>query len=137
LGQPLAAIGLRVEGRPETSPSLLNLIDIKPGDKLSVEAFRRVAQKFDSATVRWCERELDEQPDSLVLISTPSQRPVNSVVVSDRTRPAQRPPTSGRIREEFNGVPALARTVDVEEARQAHAERSYLSAEARERRHPA
>ena len=44
LGLPLTAIELRVEGRPETSPPLLALIDIKPGDRLSPEAWRRVAQ---------------------------------------------------------------------------------------------
>ena len=118
LGQPLVAVELRVEGKPETAPTLLQLIDIKPGDRLNAEAWRRVAQKFDSVPrFDGVSVKLDERPEGLVLIfDAIPKHPVDSLVVMPSESPGLAPgDLERRIRDEFNGIPALARTGDVEE----------------------
>ena len=45
-GRTIASIALQIEGKPETSAPLLALVDIKPGERLSVESWRRVAARL-------------------------------------------------------------------------------------------
>ncbi len=47
IGRPIAAVEVRIEGRPDTSPPLLAMIDIRPGDPLTPEAWRRVSARLD------------------------------------------------------------------------------------------
>lgn len=121
LGRPLAGVELTVEGKPETSASLLALIDseIKANDRLSVEAWRRVTRKFDQVPrFDGVNVKLDERPEGLVLIfDAIPKHPVDSlhVMASDTTGLAPGD-IERRIRDEFNGIPALARTADVEDA---------------------
>ncbi|HVQ42549.1 MAG TPA: hypothetical protein VMS54_10090, partial [Vicinamibacterales bacterium] len=46
VGRTITGIELQIEGKPETSAPLLALVDIKPGEHLSIEGWRRVAARF-------------------------------------------------------------------------------------------
>ena len=84
--------------------------------------------RFDGVRVQ-----IDERPEGTVLIfDAIPKHPVDSVVVppSDSTGLAPGD-IERRIREEFNGVPALTRTVDVEDTvKRILQSEGYLSAEA-------
>jgi outer membrane protein assembly factor BamA len=135
LGLPLAGVVLRVESRPETSAPLLALIDIKPGDRLSPEAFRRVAQRFDQVPrFEGVKVEVEEGPEGLVLVFNASPKhPVDTLRVLPSSTTGLAPADLERlIREDFNGIPALNRTVEVEEAvKRILKEEGYRSGDAR------
>ena len=118
LGQVIAAVELQVEGQPETSAPLLALIDIKPGEKFTIAAYRRVADRFNQVPRFENVRVLaSERPAGLVLIFDLEPRhPVDKIEFpGDQTGlpPAE---LQREVREVFNGLPALTRRSEVEDA---------------------
>ena len=135
IGQPIASVEITVEGKPDASTSLLlPLIDIKPNDALTVEALRRVEDRFnqvprfESISVK-----VDPRPGGLVLIFDLIPRhPVDALLVPP-TDDTGLPPAEieRRIRAEFNGIPALARRGDVEDTvKRIMREEGFLDADA-------
>ena len=115
MGRPVAAVEVQVEGRTESSDALLSLVDsIKPGDRLTFEAMRRVVDRlsqvprFESVSVL-----ADERPSGLVLIfALEPAHPIDRLEVAGETGiPAA--DLERAIRDQFGGVPTSTRTGEV------------------------
>ena len=117
LGQPISSVELQVEGRPETAAPLLALIDIKPGDRFSVENYRRVTSRFNQVPRFESIQVLaDERPAGLVLIFNLEPRhPVDRLEFRGETGLTDTE-LQRLVREQFNGLPAFARLTEVEDA---------------------
>src|SRR5262245_26323191 len=118
LGQPIAAVEVQVEGRPETAPPLLALVDIKPGEKFTIETYRRVADRFGQVPRFENVRVLaDERPAGLVLIFDLEPRhPVDKLEFPGTETGLPEPELQRLVRERFNGLPAFERLTEVEDA---------------------
>jgi outer membrane protein insertion porin family len=116
-GRTIASIELRVEKRAETSPTLLALVDIKPGEPLTREAVRRVIDRL-AQVPRFIDGDVralvEDRPGGLALIFELTPRhPISDLEVTGN---AGMPPAELEllIREEFGGLPALSRLSEVE-----------------------
>lgn len=129
IGRPIAAVELRIEGQLDTTPALLALIDIRPGERLAPEVWRRVAERFDRVPrFEGLSVRVDERPGGLVLIFdlVPTHLVdalqfvgATGLSIADLER---------RVRDEFNGVPQRARLTEVEDAvRRILRDEGYLS----------
>lgn len=132
IGRPIVAVEVRIEGKPDTSPALLAMVDIKPGDKVSPDAWRKVLARFDQvprfedAMVK-----LEERPDGVVLIFDLEPRHPISDVTFTETPGVSSGELLRQLRERFNGLPESNELVDVqEEVRNILSHEGYLSATA-------
>jgi outer membrane protein assembly factor BamA len=115
-GRPIASIGLQIEGRPETSAALLALIDIKPGERLSIESWRRVAARFmqlprfQNVTVL-----VEDQPSGVRLVfNLEPSHPIDKLEFPGETglSPAD---LENAVRDQFGALPSLEQVNDVED----------------------
>ena len=119
VGRRVTAVELQIEGRPETSPTLLALVDvdIKAGDVLTVDAMKRVGGRLSQVPRVESVRVLvDDRPSGLVLIfSLEPTHPIDRLEISgDSGVPAGE--LDRLLREQFNGLPTLTRLGAVEDA---------------------
>jgi outer membrane protein insertion porin family len=131
LGQVITAVELQVEGQPETSAPLLALIDIKPGERFTIAAYRRVADRFNQVPRFENVRVLAaERPAGLVLIFDLEPRhPVDRMEFPGEDTGLTPAELQRQVRDLFNGLPALTRRTDVEAAvRRILIGEGYLSA---------
>jgi len=117
LGQPISAVELQVEGRPDTSAPLLALVDIKPGETFTIEAYRRVADRFNqvprfqTVTVLAAER-----PTGLVIIFNLEPRhPVDRLEFPGEETGLPESDLQRLVRDRFSGLPAFTRLGEVED----------------------
>ena len=116
VGRPIVSVELRIEHRPETSPPLLALIDIKPGDRLTMESWRRVAgrflqlPRFQNVTVFAEER---ESGIALIFDLEPSHPIVRMDFRGEPGVPAN--DLESTVRDHFNGLPGLTEVNEVQE----------------------
>ena len=116
-GRTIASIGLQIEGKPETSAALLALIDIKPGERLSIESWRRVAGRFMQLPRFQNVKVLVEDAPAgvrLVFDLEPSH-PIYKLEFPGETglSPAE---LDNAVRDQFGGLPSLDQVNDVEDA---------------------
>ena len=119
IGRPVSGVEVRVEGKPETAPAFLALIDIKPGDLLTQAAYLRVSDRLNQLPRFEGHRIIaDINPDGSVLLIydlTPTH-PIDSLAFTFTAPSAVSEADLNRlVRERFNGLPALDRRSDVEE----------------------
>jgi len=117
LERPIAAVTLQIEGRPETSPALLALVDLRVGDPLSVEALRRVTDRLSRVPRFENVRVLAGDADGGVAVTfdLEPRHPVDRVEFEGET--GLDPATLERqIRDQFGGVPSATGIADVEDA---------------------
>jgi len=132
LGRPVVGVELRVEGRPETAPALLALIDIHPGDPLSPQAWRRVSQRFEQVPrFEGISVQVEERPGGVLLIfDLRPKHPVDAFDFSGTTG-VPKSELERRVREQFSGMPQLARIGEVEDTvKRVLRDEGYLSATA-------
>lgn len=116
VGRTIAAIELRIEGKPETSAPLLALVDIKPGERLSIEAWRRVQARFMQLPRFQNVTVLVEDPPSglrLVFDLQPSH-PIDKLDFPGEPglSPAE---LDSAVRDQFGGLPSLEQVNEVED----------------------
>jgi outer membrane protein assembly factor BamA len=117
IGRTIAGIELRIEGKPETSAPLLALVDIKPGERLSIEGWRRVAARFmqlprfQNVTVS-----VEDQPSGVRLIfDLEPSHPIDKLEFPGE--PGLAPADlENAVRDQFGGLPSLDQVNDVEDA---------------------
>jgi outer membrane protein assembly factor BamA len=116
-GRTIASIALQIEGKPETSAPLLALVDIKPGERLSVESWRRVAARFmqlprfQNVTVL-----AEDQPSGVRLVfELEPSHPIDKLEFPGETglSPAD---LDNAVRDQFGGLPSLEQVNDVEDS---------------------
>lgn len=116
-GRTIAAVEVRVETRVDTSPTLLTLVDIKPGEPLTREAVRRVIDRL-AQVPRFIDGDVralvEDRPGGLALIFELTPRHPISAMQIRGTPGIPAGELERLIREEFNGLPALSRLSDVE-----------------------
>ena len=125
IGRPIASVELQIEKRPETSAPLLALVDIKPGDRLTVDSLRRAAARLLQLPRFQDVRVLaDEQPSGIRLVFdlVPSH-PIYKVEFHGEpgVAPAD---LENAVRDHFTGLPGLTEVREVEDV-----VRRYLSNE--------
>ena len=116
VGRPIAAVELRIEGTPETSAPLLALIDIKPGERLSIEGWRRVAARFmrlprfQNVTVF-----VEDQPSGVRLVfDLEPSHPIDRLDFPGE--PGLSPSDlDNEVRDQFGGLPSLEQVNEVED----------------------
>ncbi len=116
IGRPIVRVELQIEGRPDTTPAFLNLIDIHPGDRLSIEAWRRVTERFDQVPrFEGVSVKVVEQPDGVVLIfDLVPRHPIDALDFEGETGlPIAE--LERQVGEQFNGLPPASRRADVED----------------------
>ena len=118
---PITAVELQIEGKPETSAPLLALVDIKPGERLTIEGWRRVAARFmqlprfQNVTVF-----VEEQPSGVRLVfDLEPSHPIDKLEFPGRDQAFRRPISRARVRDQFGGLPSLEQVNDVEDTRPA------------------
>ena len=116
VGRTITGIELRIEGKPETSAPLLALIDIKPGERISIEGWRRVAARFmrlprfQNVIVF-----ADDQPSGVRLVfDLEPSHPIDKLDFPGETglSPAD---LDNAVRDQFGGLPSLEQVNDVED----------------------
>ncbi len=121
IGRTITGIELRIEGKPETSAPLLALVDIKPGERLSIEGWRRVTARFmrlprfQNVIVS-----AEDQPSGVRLVFdlVPSH-PIDKLDFPGETglSPAD---LENAVRDQFGGLPSLEQVNDVEDTVRRH-----------------
>jgi outer membrane protein assembly factor BamA len=116
-GQPISAVELQIEGRPDTSAPLLALVDIKPGERFTIEAYRRVADRFNQVPRFQTVRVLaDERPTGLVLIFDLEPRhPIDRMEFPGEETGLPESDLQRLVRDRFSGLPAFTRLAEVED----------------------
>jgi len=116
IGRPIAAVEVRIEGRLDTSPPLLAMIDIRPGDPLTPEAWRRVSARLDQVPrFEDVSVKLEPRGDSVVLIfDLVPRHPIADVTFSE-TPGVSTADVKQQLRERFSGLPNTTDKVEVEE----------------------
>lgn len=117
VGRTIAGIELRIEGKPEASAPLLALVDIKPGERVSIEGMRRVAARFmqlprfQNVTVL-----VEEQPSGVRLVfDLEPSHPIDKLEFPGE--PGLSPADLDKaVRDQFGGLPSLEQVNDVEDA---------------------
>lgn len=115
-GRTISSVELQIEDRPETSPPLLALIDIKPGDRLTVEGWRRVAarflqmDRFQNVTVL-----AEERGAGIALIfNLEPSHPIDRVEFRGEPGVAS-PDLENVVRDHFTGLPGLSEVNEVQD----------------------
>ena len=133
IGRPIVAVEVRIEGRLDTSPPLLAMIDIRPGDPLTPEAYRRVTARLDQVPRFEDVRvSLDPRGDSVALIFDLTPRhPIADVTLSE-TPDVSTADVKRQLRDRFNGLPNTTEVAEVEnEVGRILGHEGFLSATAR------
>ena len=119
VGRTIASITLQIEGKPETSAPLLALVDIKPGERLSIESWRRVAgrfmqlPRFQNVTVF-----VEDAPGGVRLVfDLEPSHPITKLEFPGENglSPAD---LESAVRDQFGGLPSLEKVNDVEDTLQ-------------------
>ncbi len=118
IGQPIAGVEVQIEGRAETAAPLLALVDIKPGERFTIETYRRVADRFNQVprfeTVRV---KVDERPAGLILIfDLEPHHAIDRLEFPGEHTGLGAATLQRLVRERFSGLPAFTRTVEIEDA---------------------
>src|SRR6185503_13328578 len=118
LGQPISAVEVQVEGKPDTSAPLLALVDIKPGERFTIATYRRVADRFSQVPRFENVRVMAaERPAGLVLIFDLEPRhAIDRLEFPGENTGLSADTLQQLVRDRFNGLPAFTRTGEIEEA---------------------
>jgi outer membrane protein assembly factor BamA len=132
IGLPIVGIEVRIEGTPDTSPALLALVDIRPGDRLTPEAWRRVSERFNHVPRFESVRVLVEEPPGgvLLIFDLTPRHPIDRLEFTFKgaaVLPIE--DLERQVRDRFNGLPAPTERIEVEEeVEKILANEGYLSA---------
>jgi len=116
-GRTITSIALQIEGKPETSAPLLALVDIKPGERLSIESWRRVAARFmQLPRFQNVKVLVEDQPSGVRLVF--DLEPSHPIYRLDFPgEPGLSPAELDKaVRDQFGGLPSLEQVNDVEDA---------------------
>lgn len=116
LGRTVGAVKVQIEDRPVTSEQLLGLVDIKPGEPLTLESLRRTGDRFASDP-RFDRVEIlaSETPAGVEIIFRLIPRhPVDDIDFEGDTG-LDRAELERLVREQYGGLPTNVRAGDLEE----------------------
>lgn len=116
LGLPVTAVRLEVEERPETNPAMLALIEIKSGDRLTLETLRRTEERLSRAP----------RIENVLVFATETPGGVALLFRLIPTHPIDRMEFKGDtgldadeldrlVKEQYGGLPTRARMGEIEE----------------------
>ena len=132
LGRPIAIVEIQIEGRVDASPALASLVELKPGEALTLAALRRAsdrlhrAPRFEGLTVL-----AEETPAGLkIIFNLEPTHAINAMSFTSDSDTGIPPQDLDRlIRDRFNGLPVSTPTDDIQtEVKDILREEGYLSA---------